>query len=250
MRNILRQGRKKQNKICQRKKPCQKSRMQKEMLKRQGKARKLRLQGSRGRKEKRSPCSVAQRIQNRKVQMGRQCQGKQAAQGEKEKPEEPKPQETASEAGLEETAPEEPKPEETAPEGPKPEETAPQEAAAQTAAPYDSASVCSQATAKCQAGGMVTTTDNLAGLLAEGKITKEEYNSYYPYDGLGYYSVFVETDLNKASTTSGRKLGSEEGIADYIASMMLLETEPVFFIEYAGTCSLNGTDFYEFRCYR
>lgn len=85
---------------------------------------------------------------------------------------------------------------------------------------------------------------------AEGKITQEEYNSYYPYDGLGYYSVFVETNLNEASTTSGRKLGSEDGIADYIAGMMLLETEPVFYIEYAGVYNLNGTDFYEFRCYR
>ena len=97
---------------------------------------------------------------------------------------------------------------------------------------------------------MITTTDNLASLLAEGKITQEEYHSYYPYDGLGYYSVFVETDLNAASTTSGRKLGSEDGIADYIAGMMMLETEPVFYIEYTGVCSLNGTEFYEFRCYR
>lgn len=39
-------------------------------------------------------------------------------------------------------------------------------------------------------------------------------------------------------------------IADYIAGMMLLETEPVFNIEYAGVYNLNGTDFYEFRCYR
>ena len=149
--------------------------------------------------------------------------------------------------------PEEPKPEETKPEceaepgETEPEETKQQE---QTMTSYDPVSVCSQAVAKCQAGGMITTTDNLANLLSEGKITQEEYNSYYPYDGLGYYSVFVETDLNKASTTSGRKLGSEDGIAEYIAGMMLLETEPVFYIEYAGVYSLNGTDFYEFRCYR
>lgn len=115
---------------------------------------------------------------------------------------------------------------------------------------YDPVSVCSKAVEKCQAGGMITTTDNLASLLAEGKITQEEYHSYYPYDGLGYYSVFVETDLNKASTTSGRKLESEDGIADYIAGMMMLETEPVFYIECTGVCSLNGTEFYEFRCYR
>jgi len=155
-------------------------------------------------------------------------------------PEEPEPEEAQM------AEPEEPNPKETQTEQ---EETAGQEQAV-AAAPYSPDSVCSLAVAKCQAGGMVTTTDNLAGLLAEGKITQEEYNSYYPYDGLGYYSVFVETDLNKASTTSGRKLGSEEGIADYIAGMMLLETEPVFYIEYAGVYKLNGTDFYEFRCYR
>lgn len=144
--------------------------------------------------------------------------------------------------------PEEAEPEhEAKPEGTEPEETKQQE---QPMTSYDPVSVCSQAVAKCQAGGMITTTDNLASLLAEGKITQEEYNSYYPYDGLGYYSVFVETDLNRASTTSGRKLGSEDEIADYIAGMMLLETEPVFYIEYAGVYNLNGTDFYEFRCYR
>ena len=152
------------------------------------------------------------------------------------------------ETKQEETKPEEPE-RETKPEETKPEETKQQEQEV-TAVSYDPVSVCSRAVAKCQAGGMITTTDNLAGLLAEGKITQEEYDSYYPYDGLGYYSVFVETDLNKASTTSGRKLGSEEEIADYIAGMMLLETEPVFNIRYAGVYNLNGTDFYEFRCYR
>lgn len=157
----------------------------------------------------------------------------------------PKQEETK----WEETKPEETKTEETKPEETEPEETKQQEQTV-TAVSYDPVSVCSQAVAKCQAGGMITTTDNLASLLAEGRITQEEYNSYYPYDGLGYYSVFVETDLNRASTTSGRKLGSEDEIADYIAGMMLLETEPVFNIEYAGVYNLNGTDFYEFRCYR
>lgn len=164
-------------------------------------------------------------------------------------------QSSANVPKQEETEQEETKPEEAEPEcDAKPEETKQEETKQQeqvaAALSYDPASVCSQAVAKCQAGGMITTTDNLASLLAEGKITQEEYDSYYPYDGLGYYSVFVETDLNKASTTSGRKLGSEEKIADYIAGMMLLETEPVFNIEYAGVYSLNGTDFYEFRCYR
>lgn len=149
-----------------------------------------------------------------------------------------------------EPAPTEPKPTQPKPTEPvptEPPETVPQE---EPVVSYDPISICDLVIAKCRAGGMITTTDNLARLLAEGKITQEEYESYYPYDGLGYYSVFVETDLNKASTTSGRKLGSEEEIAEYIAQMLLLETEPVFYIEYAGIYSLNGTDFYEFRCYR
>lgn len=120
------------------------------------------------------------------------------------------------------------------------------EQATETFVSYSPGNVVAIATAKCQSGGMITTTDNLANLLAEGKITEDEYNEYYPYDGLGYYSVFVETDLNAASTTSGRKLGSEQGIADYIADMLLLEREPYFLIEYGG----ESSGFYEFRCYR
>ena len=180
--------------------------------------------------------------------------------GDKGAAETPEPNPVSQAERQEETEPaqsstdvqkqEETKPEcETKPEETKPEETKQQEQTV-TILPYNPVSVCSQAVAKCQAGGMITTTDNLASLLSEGKITQEEYDSYYPYDGLGYYSVFVETDLNKASTTSGRKLESEDGIADYIAGMMMLETEPVFYIEYTGVCSLNGTEFYEFRCYR
>ena len=165
-------------------------------------------------------------------------------EGDKEAAETPEPQSVSQPEQKEET-----EPAQGSTDVPKQEETKQQEQTV-TAVSYNPASVCSKAVVKCQAGGMITTTDNLANLLAEGKITQEEYNSYYPYDGLGYYSVFVETDLNKASTTSGRKLGSEEEIADYIAGMMLLETEPVFNIEYAGVYNLNGTDFYEFRCYR
>lgn len=106
--------------------------------------------------------------------------------------------------------------------------------------------------AKCEAGGMITTEDNLANLLAEGKITQAEYDEYYPLDGLegSYYSVFVETDLNIASDIVGNKLGSVDGIADYIAGMLLLETQPIFNVTYAGIYTQNGVDFYEFRCHR
>ncbi len=115
---------------------------------------------------------------------------------------------------------------------------------------YDADRVARLAVEKCQAAGMITLPENLDRLLAEGKITKEEYNEYYPYDGCGYYSVFVETNLNLASTISGERLCSEEEIADYIAGMMVLEVEPYFYIECAGVYQGNSVEFYEFRCYR
>lgn len=115
---------------------------------------------------------------------------------------------------------------------------------------YDADRVARLAVEKCKAAGMITLPENLDRLLAEGKITLEEYDEYYPYDGCGYYSVFVETNLNLASTISGERLCSEEEIADYIAGMMVLEVEPYFYIECAGVYQGNSVEFYEFRCYR
>lgn len=140
-----------------------------------------------------------------------------------------------------------PKPSEVPTEEPQPEPEQPVQAVG-----YSPQNVVSLAIAKCQAGGMITTQDNLANALAEGRITQEEYNEYYPYDGLegSYYSVFVETDLNIASKIDGTPLRSEDAIATYIANMLFLEQSPVFNIVYAGVYSSNGTDFYEFRCLR
>lgn len=117
---------------------------------------------------------------------------------------------------------------------------------------YDPNYVVALATEKTKSYGKILVWENLDRLLAEGKITQEEYDEYYPYDGLedSYYSVFVETDLNKASTISGSLLGSEEGIADYIAGMLALETGPYFAISYAGIYEGTDGDFYEFRCHR
>lgn len=92
--------------------------------------------------------------------------------------------------------------------------------------------------------------DDMKKRLREGTITQAEYDEYYPYAGAGYYSVFVETNLNEASDITGWKLGTVDGIAEYIAGMLALETGPYFYIEYSGTTNLDGTDFYEFRCYR
>ncbi len=117
---------------------------------------------------------------------------------------------------------------------------------------YSPQNVVALATSKCQAGGMITTQQNLDNLLAAGSISQDEYNQYYPYDGMeeSYYSVFVETDLTKASTIDGKPLPSEDAIADYIAGMLMLETDPVFYISYDGIYTTGGTTFYEFRCHR
>ena len=115
---------------------------------------------------------------------------------------------------------------------------------------YSPQTVVALATSKTKGYGKITLTENLDILLSEGAITKEEYDEYYPYDGAGYYSVFVETNLREAKTTSGRLLKTEDGIAQYIADMLALESGPYFLIEYVGIYSTGSSDFYEFRCYR
>lgn len=156
---------------------------------------------------------------------------------------EKQPKDTKSEPASEQ----QPKPEENS----KPEEK-PEPKPEPQAVSYSPDRVVSLAISKCQAGGMVTTEQHLKDNLNAGKITQEEYDEYYPLDGLedSYYSVFVNVDLNKAATTSGRTLGSEEEIAQYIADMLLLESDSVFNIRYTGTTKTSGETFYEFRCYR
>ncbi len=156
---------------------------------------------------------------------------------------EKQPKDTKSEPASEQ----QPKPEENS----KPEEK-PEPKPEPQAVSYSPEKVVSLAISKCKAGGMVTTEQHLKDNLNAGKITQEEYDEYYPLDGLedSYYSVFVNVDLNKAATTSGRTLGSEEEIAQYIADMLLLESDSVFNIRYTGTTKTSGETFYEFRCYR
>lgn len=160
---------------------------------------------------------------------------------------EKQPKDTKSEPASEQ----QPKPEENSKPEEKPEEK-PEPKPEPQAVSYSPEKVVSLAISKCQAGGMVTTEQHLKDNLNAGKITQEEYDEYYPLDGLedSYYSVFVNVDLNKAATTSGRTLGSEEEIAQYIADMLLLESDSVFNIRYTGTTKTSGETFYEFRCYR
>ena len=172
--------------------------------------------------------------------------------------EEPKPSNTTQQ---EETKPTEPKKEEAEkkPEKEEPQKEEPEQETTEKPVEkveekqgvgYDPYQVVALATEKTKALGKISIPEDLDNMLANGEITKEEYDAYYPYDGAGYYSVFVETDLNEASTTSGRKLESVEGIADYISGMLALETGPYFYIEYTGITNTGGKDFYEFRCYR
>lgn len=116
---------------------------------------------------------------------------------------------------------------------------------------YSPENVVALATAKTKAAGKVLLTDNLNNLLASGQISQEDYNEYYPYDGAGYYSVFVDSNLAEARDVSGtQKFNSEDDIAQYIADMLALENGPYFLIEYAGTYDYYGKICYKFRCYR
>lgn len=81
-----------------------------------------------------------------------------------------------------------------------------------------------------------------ASLTKSGKNEKENLEGYVTRQEL--------SEANKATTTSGRALGSEEAIAKYIADMLLLESDNVFNIRYTGTTKTSGETFYEFRCYR
>lgn len=117
---------------------------------------------------------------------------------------------------------------------------------------YSPEDVVNLAITKCTANGKITTEQNLDNLLSSGQITQDEYNEYYPLDGLddSYFSVYVNTDLNKAATTSGSPLSSENEIAGYVAELISLESGSVFNIRYTGTYDTGGETFYEFRCYR
>ena len=63
---------------------------------------------------------------------------------------------------------------------------------------YSPQIVVSLATEKCQAGGMVTTQRNLQNHLNDGSITQEEYNEYYPYDGMegSYYGIITSAYID------------------------------------------------------
>lgn len=86
---------------------------------------------------------------------------------------------------------------------------------------YDPNEVAKKAVEICKSKGMITTEDALKTALKEGRITKEEYDEYYPLDGMedSYYSVFVNVDLNKAADIAGFKFGTvDTGIRTPLSS--------------------------------
>ena len=116
---------------------------------------------------------------------------------------------------------------------------------------YDPDRVCALATSICEQEGLRTTADSMDEMLANGLISKEEYDEFYPYAGAGYLGVFIETDLSTACTITGRRLSSEQAIAEYLAEVMISEaTDEYFYIECAGIYVHHGVSMYEFRCYR
>ena len=65
---------------------------------------------------------------------------------------------------------------------------------------YNPYNVAQMANDKVKAAGKILLPENLDRLLAEGAITQEEYNEYYPYDGCGYYPNL--SDINEINNVT------------------------------------------------
>ena len=116
---------------------------------------------------------------------------------------------------------------------------------------YNPDKVCELATNICQQAGLKSTADSMNDSLANGLISQEEYDMFYPYAGAGYIGVFMETDLSIACTITGNKFSSEQEIAEYLAEIVMKEAaDGMFYIECAGVYIHHGVPMYEFRCYR
>ena len=97
-------------------------------------------------------------------------------------------------------------------------------------------------------------TENLQNHLNDSSITQgKEYNEYYPYDGMegSYYSVFVETDLNKASTIDGHcgyHLRMQSQIyCKYVTFWKQIRYSTSVMMEFTRQAVQT---YYEFRCHR
>lgn len=115
---------------------------------------------------------------------------------------------------------------------------------------YNPQTVVNLVTAKMKANGRIYIPDNLSQMLAEGSITQEEYNEYYPTDGTGWFEYSVDTNLAN-NYIYGQLLDTEKKIAEDITGQYMVETNMTYFyIEYNRTEMYGSKQIYVFRCYR
>lgn len=116
---------------------------------------------------------------------------------------------------------------------------------------YSPQRVVELATEQTKAVGKIYLPDDLDRTLAEGSLSKEDYDACYPTDGAGYLEYYVATDLNEARDISGTvKFNSEADIAANIAGMYGALPQQYFYIEYHGTIMYGSCECYVFYCYR
>ena len=116
---------------------------------------------------------------------------------------------------------------------------------------YSPQRVVELAVEKTKNYGKVYIPDSLNHMLAEGMISQEDYNAYYPTDGAGYIEFYVASDMNEARDVSGTiKFNSEDDIAANIAGMYNALAQQYFYIEYHGIVVYGDKECYVFYCYR
>lgn len=116
---------------------------------------------------------------------------------------------------------------------------------------YDPNKVVAIANQKLKERGLTLLPEEMDRALADGRLTKEEYDAYYPTAGSGYWMLTVNCNLNEARDVSGTtQFHNESDIADYIAGMTVGNNVSYGYIVYGGTTDFAGKTLYMFYCYR
>ncbi len=128
-------------------------------------------------------------------------------------------------------------------EAPKPTQAptqAPTEAPTEAPKPaYDPNYVIAETTRQLKAAGYECIPEYLDRYLAEGRITQEEYNAWYPTDGAGWF------ECSLYNVTFG--LTIEDDVYEIVERCKYLCVDNIFYIEYIGENEYGG---YTFRVYR
>lgn len=91
--------------------------------------------------------------------------------------------------------------------------------------------------------------DKLKKAYKDGKITKKEYQEYYPTDGAGYYICYYELNLNETISLGGNRLKTEGDIADDIIGYYRAGYDRYYLVEYVGKQTVTGKTYYVFHLY-